>query len=361
MNTNPFAALDEDKKEEEEVAVEVVQKYAYVMLVMGGKKYIPGAIACATSIRKSGTNADIVCLVNGVNDDHIRFLETVFTKVVQIPLLTFATKELGEKQASMYPWNSIAYTKWQSLTLIEYDKVLFIDADTIVLESLDHIFELKCPAATFSSPWAKQFDKNGEFDISYQAVAHGQPIMPEEILEAFESRGYAFIASLVLLEPSMKVYDELINMVKSMEPFGFDMCSTADEQSLAYYYAKAGTQWSHIHPRYNFIIHKPKWIKKQVPHMLHYFKSTKPWMIGIDEDGDDIEQLWFDTPWNTDNIWWFYFKCWITSTKVSKEDLSKILDFKRLDEIYECDDFDFKLTGIDRKYFPWIRKIQWPR
>lgn len=37
--------------------------------------------------------------------------------------------------------------------LTDYEKVLFVDADKIVLSNCDSLFDLRAPAGTFSSPW----------------------------------------------------------------------------------------------------------------------------------------------------------------------------------------------------------------
>lgn len=43
-------------------------------------------------------------------------------------------------------------------------QVLLVDADLLPLHSLDSLFELRVPAATFSSPWANSCKEDGYVD-----------------------------------------------------------------------------------------------------------------------------------------------------------------------------------------------------
>ncbi len=62
---------------------------------------------------------------------------------------------------------------------MRYEKVLFLDADTVILSNIDHLFELKAPAATFSSPWAQPWGANGSgMTNPYLSIQHGERIGP---------------------------------------------------------------------------------------------------------------------------------------------------------------------------------------
>lgn len=357
---------DDDVKDVKQNIPKKIPKYAYVTLVMKGDAYTPGAIAMATSARLMGCTADLVCMVTS-DVLTVDLLKTAFDHVIKVDYLDYKSKEMKQKkQEEIYKsWIASSYTKWQCLALCQYEKILFIDADTILVSNLDHLFELAAPAATFSSPWATNFktkkfrDKeikegvHDEFTIDYP-VAHGARVDQKSIVDSF-SGGYAFIASLVLLKPDMQDLEALKKMISRMEPFGLNNYGTFDEQSLAWFYANDKKQdWTHIHQQYNFIIHKPEWLmegtKCRAPKMLHYFKNTKPWQ------SDVLPQK---SPWNTDRIWWYVFWHWYKTAKPDPQTLKKIIKPELVTFLTQCSENSFKIktTKLDKLYFPWINAV----
>jgi lipopolysaccharide biosynthesis glycosyltransferase len=319
--------------------------YAYVFLCMKGDSYVPGVICAAESIRRSGSKYDIVCMVtDDVSDDAISTLKTI-SRVVNIKLLKFITLDMKTKrQMELYEsWFNESYTKWNSLQLTEYEKILFVDADMLVIQNIDHLFNLPAPAATFSTPWAKEFDHTSTFDLAGYPTGHGDVVSHTTIKKSLSNGGYTFIASLVLLEPKKDSFTEFIKMMSTFETFGFNNYSTPDEQSLAYFYASQNINWTHIHQKYNFIVHKINWIRNHskitVPHVLHYFSSKKPWLMTTDV---------IDSKYNTDKLWWYIFLKWYKNNSDKKIDMP-ILDLAKKS------DLNIQLSKFDDKYFPWLQ------
>lgn len=338
-----YECLNSDTEPEDNEQVPLSQ-YAYVFLVMKGNSYIPGVVAAVESLRQTDTKHNIVCLyTKDVTDNHI--LKEICDYTHEVPYLKYKTKPLlTEKQQKIYAsWSNCSYTKWQCLALDEYEKILFVDADMIILENIDHLFELKAPAATFSSPWSSIFTNEGEFSSAFKVDKTGDKVDYNDIQNAFENSGYLFIASLVLLEPNINALDEIMYLLEKHEPYGFNNFNSPDEQILIHLYQ--GTDWTHINQEYNFIIHKKNWLGDgQVPKVLHYFNHMKPWV------GD---KLWFETPFSTDNIWWYYF--YIGSKNIDVKlnyKFASILNKKKNHK------FKFKISYIDDEYFPWIRHIR---
>jgi lipopolysaccharide biosynthesis glycosyltransferase len=320
-------------------------KQAYVYCIFGGDSYVPGVIASIASILEAKTTREIVVMVTDVSDKSIKQLKTI-SRVVVVPYLRFKSKKLKmEKQRDIYTWIDSSYTKWNCLNL-DYDKIVFIDADTIVLKSLDHLFDLQAPAATWSSPWANKYksDKylkkeekeceSTNFNIEHSKTKTGEIISMQDVDRTVRNNGNSFIASLLVLEPSKEHYNSLVKLCSEKAHLGFnmDVYNGCDEQALTYFYRfVVPKNWTHIHQKYNFIIHKNEWLEGETPEMLHYYNNTKPWM------GD----YWYNTFWDTDNIWWYYYHKWIVSKKRRASDfnyqiphldgsqlLPKDLDFK---------------------------------
>jgi alpha-N-acetylglucosamine transferase len=136
---------------------------AYVSLVMCGDSYVAGAIPLAASLKMSGTKYECVCMVTkDVSDQARRQLSTVFDRVIEIDYVEARCCPLATPvQNQVYGgWINKSFTKWCLLTLIEYEKVLFMDSDVIVLRNLDELFELATPAGTFSNCWGWPYMKS---------------------------------------------------------------------------------------------------------------------------------------------------------------------------------------------------------
>lgn len=321
-------------------------KYAYVLLVMKGDAYVPGAIAMAESIRMSGSSHDIVCMVTPDVSEQARTHIATVARVHPINYLRYRTKRMKSRnQMSIYgSWFTEAYTKARSLELTEYEKVLFVDADMIAVNNIDHLFTLQAPAGTFSSPWAREYAPESCFGLDGYPKEHGATVSASAVRDTLSrGGGYTMIASMILLEPDLQDFNRFCTMVGAMQPFGLDNWSAPDEQSLVYYFGvEKGVNWTHIHQRYNMIIHKPRWLGDDVPHVLHYFKDKKPWMA---------KQSFRQSPYATDRVWWYVLRQWWLRTR-------RELLVARYDEMKRSDCFTIGDSPQTRTLFPWISSLR---
>ncbi|UXX41844.1 p13 [Psilogramma increta granulovirus] len=116
-------------------------KCAYVTLVMLGDEYVKGAVALAKSLIKSGTQNDLVCMVTH-DVTQLDVLSNVFTKVVQVSYLYYKCGEMSTKrQQQLYTkWINFSFTKWRCFELTTYDRCVYLDADQVVVQNVDHLF-----------------------------------------------------------------------------------------------------------------------------------------------------------------------------------------------------------------------------
>lgn len=119
------------EKEPIDMIVNNVKKYAYTVLLTK-VEYFPGALVLAESLCSLGTEADLIIMVSSNIPESIRMiLRRFYSKIIQIKRVP----DINEK-----------YNKLQALTLLEYNKVIVIDIDTIVLKYPDYLFTLDTPA-----------------------------------------------------------------------------------------------------------------------------------------------------------------------------------------------------------------------
>lgn len=128
--------------------------HAYVTLVTNAD-YAMGALALVRSLRLSGTAADIVVLhTGGVESSDLAPLRALGARLVAAELLPTSAAfnerhqrarlhanapfTKGNKPAFHTPLDNFAKMRlWQ---LTEYERVVFIDADAIVLRNIDRLF-----------------------------------------------------------------------------------------------------------------------------------------------------------------------------------------------------------------------------
>lgn len=271
-----------------------LSKYAYVSLLMrDGPGYIPGLIALNNSLAKSKTPYDFVLMITPDIDREV--VSPYCTRIVEIEEINAPTINLkSEKQTAMYgSWISSSFSKFACLSLVEYDKVLFLDLDVIVLENMDSLFELNAPAGTFG--WPTEKEKGGKKGLTniYKHLKHGD-IVPNQLIQQGLNGYHVAIASTMLLKPGLDDFKRFKQLIKAEnKPFGLKTCiSGFDEQAIALLYMEPPTSptsviqdmWSYIHPRYSMIPwHTATWNgaaddpESSKPAALWHYHGIKPW------------------------------------------------------------------------------------
>ncbi|EGC33711.1 hypothetical protein DICPUDRAFT_154205 [Dictyostelium purpureum] len=136
--------------------------------------YLCAALITANNIRKWSTNDIVVHLIE------YQYNEVIMKNFMDIPNVYFRfVKNVLPKNGNMGSTWEQTWNKFYVFKLIDYKRVVHLDADTYLLKSLDHLFEL--PDATLALP---------------RAYWLGQP----------------FATSLLMvIKPSYKLYDDIIS------------------------------------------------------------------------------------------------------------------------------------------------------
>lgn len=306
--------------------------HAFVLLVMKGDSYMLGAMVCAFSLMNVKTTKDIVLMVtDDVSDDIINCAKHVFTTIVRVPYIQInALKLRTVKQQMLYEsWKNVSPTKWNCLAL-DYEKVIFIDADKIVFRNIDHLFDLATPAGTFSSPHSSPYKLNGMAN-PYLNIPHGS-IVPKALVKKGLHTNHCFtvIATTIVLSPSLREYETLLDICNSDEKFGYHTCnSMIDEQLIAHFYSTIlQKDFTNIHQKYNYIPWHKEWLEGETPYLFHYF-GIKPWELERDS--------------------WSDLEVWYTIVKLL---LKTIPDKDVVNKLYQL----YRPTQVDK---PIIKKCCW--
>lgn len=109
---------------------------AYTTLLYGDA-FLLGVRVLGQSIRETGTRKDLVCIASDASEESIRTLEEDGWKVVVAETIQNPSTGPGHKFPKRF-WG--VYTKL-SIFKMPYKKVLYLDADTIVVKSIEDAFQ----------------------------------------------------------------------------------------------------------------------------------------------------------------------------------------------------------------------------
>ncbi|OEL22328.1 UDP-glucuronate:xylan alpha-glucuronosyltransferase 1 [Dichanthelium oligosanthes] len=111
-------------------------RQAYATVLHSADAYVCGAIALAQSIRQTGSTRDLVALVDAQNvgAEQRAALVAAGWQVRPAP-------RIRNPRAARDTYNEWNYSKFRLWQLTDYDKVVFLDADLLVLGNMDYLFD----------------------------------------------------------------------------------------------------------------------------------------------------------------------------------------------------------------------------
>ncbi|KAL6211211.1 hypothetical protein ACLB2K_016438 [Fragaria x ananassa] len=129
-------------KAKENFYSERAHREAYATILHSANLYVCGAIAAAQSIRMSGSTRDLVILVDEtISEYHRQGLAAAGWKIHSI-------QRIRNPKAEPEAYNEWNYSKFRLWQLTDYDKIIFIDADMLILRNIDFLFEMPEISAT---------------------------------------------------------------------------------------------------------------------------------------------------------------------------------------------------------------------
>ena len=246
---------------------------AWVTLVLGyDLAYVAAASVLATALKRLETKAECVCMVTPDVPDSARDdLDKVFDHVVEVPYLeTLALQKYSERFDAMYNyWLDKSFTKCGMFALVEYKKVIFLDADMLPLENPDVLFDCPAPAGICSSVK----------DASENRRLHGVPL-PRLLIDESLKNGqgnYGVRGCLLIMKPDLNVYHQIRSKVDKMTYCGsLESMVGPDEYLITQHFQD---EWHHVHAKYGWVSWADRQDLGEEPCFLHYV-SQKPWDEG---------------------------------------------------------------------------------
>lgn len=320
-----------------------VKTNAYITLVMNGDKYVPGALVLAAQIKVNlKSKIPIYCMITkDVSSDARAALRVVFDAILEVEYIESDTIPFcTQRQTNLYQsWISKSFTKWNCLDPNIYignkvcvpSKILFLDADVLPRTSLDHLFDLRPPACSFSNWMSEaQFDRKRrtrgtvreiygrDYHSSLRGVDmrrdldYGEEVPREKIAESinwFNTRRddksqYSFACNgcTVLLSPSDRLFTCMNGILESYrnrgEPYGHrGVWSGHDEQILCELFLYTDHPPLNLTAGYAWSAGKDFWVSPKDRYVIHYYGDEKPW---FDKDKKNQDKF----KWKDEELWW---------------------------------------------------------
>jgi glycogenin glucosyltransferase len=219
--------------------------------------YVPGALVWVESLRNTGTTRDIVVMVTTeVSPILLEALSAVASSVLCMEALD-SVDQFGHKEIIGREELRVTYTKLQCWTLLQYTKVVFMDADTLVLQNIDDLFEREEFSACPDPGWPDCFN-----------------------------------SGVFVCRPSLETFEDILRFARAQDTF-----DGGDQGLLNLYYS----DWAykdltrHLPFVYNcvtqaFTNYRPAFVYyRSTIRVVHFIGEVKPWHLR-DESTEEAEE-----------------------------------------------------------------------
>lgn len=232
----------------------------YVVFVVGDT-YLPGVVALKRSLNQVGSAYPLTALTCGCSDSTMKVMaeEGIDAITVDVPAIPYSVRKLNIA-AGRARWNQ-SFAKLNVLALTQFDSVVMLDADMMVLSNIDGLFDAPSMSAVVAG-----------------AGAHSDWI--------------DLNSGLMVIKPSHKLYQDAISLVCAF-----------DEESLLNYRDGIGDQdilqmllptWSsektlHLPERFNAfqdclaMYDSSGFLNFKDVAVVHFELTPKPWLYGLKE------------------------------------------------------------------------------
>ena len=225
--------------------------YAYIT-VLTSEDYLDGVRTLLYSLNKTKSRFPLVVLVPEDFDMSLRNTLTGWgCEVIQAPRVELG--DYAEQNPRPY-WNE-TFFKLRIFELEQYDKLLYIDSDMIVLDNLDHLFD----------------------------CAHISAVQGGKLIYGWEDIN----SGLMLIEPSADEFTAIMDLIPTVcESKLRENCGFGDQDVISHYYRHINRKWTgenRLDERYNANI---RCIHELCVHfgyenikVIHFVGAKKPWMF----------------------------------------------------------------------------------
>ena len=266
------------------------KKYAYVSLLTNDN-YTYGIVLLKESMKKVNTKYPLHVLVtNNVSTASLELLTQIGVTYEVVDTIAISEDiykyNFNINKKLTVTWKN-CWTKFKIFDLIQFDKIVFLDADIMVLKNLDHLFAKKHMTAAL----------DGEYFNIWPNRPH-------------------FNSGCMVIEPNHELFNNILNYANSFNTNDLYGEVFADQELLNFYYKDwVDKQELHLNKYYN--IFAPYVQQNQLEELCKktyfvHFTGRKPW------------NFWIKNPIET------YAEFFYQQAKLFIENLIKTLDWTKI-------------------------------
>ena len=227
-------------------------KFAYVTLV-ARDKYVDGAVCMYKSLRDK-TRFPLIAMTCELSDDGEKKLADAGIICRPVEKIVSVKAGIGDNTPRLNDF-TYTYTKFHVFSYEEFEKVIYLDSDLIVVKGIDHLF----------------------YEVSEDFAACA-------CTPYWEDR---FNSGMMVIRPDKAVFEDIIAQKDTLYTY-----DGGDQGFLNSYFK----DWKKLDIKYN----AGKRIYSETPehwgridhHVIH-FVGGKPW-LGGEAGYEELERLWFD-------------------------------------------------------------------
>lgn len=210
------------------INIKLNKKLAIFTLIFGGDSYIPGALLLGSSIRKSNShNANMIILgimiTKDISEEGRNLLKNVYDVIKEVDYIEVSPDLISHRYENVRKIYAKTLTKLRCLEFTEYNKIIFMDADTLVLNrDIFSLFNLKTPACVFMggdiyNRYFRNLESFKKFQNSYCKNLHGNFIPYNSKINEKTTHGMNIETSIMVLSPNKNLVNKTKEYIKYIE------------------------------------------------------------------------------------------------------------------------------------------------
>ena len=269
-----------------------MKAHAYVTFIIRNDSFLPGALVFAHALRKQNTSKDLVCIVSdNISVEARQTLSVIYDVVLVLEEIYVPHEQRHERQDRPF-----LFTRFNAFRLgsdgdlnQQYQKIIIADADVLPLQNYDQLFDIEAPAGIINEfkeycveskdgqyiiPDSVSIDGTWKWHQVYQEYPFGS-LVPKAVTDRVikDQANMGVNAALYLFEPSMLLFQDILNDVKAPETQA--MIAKFPWPEMQYITQKMSGQWHNMDLKYASFNGYPT---LSVLNGIHY-AGLKPWQI----------------------------------------------------------------------------------
>ena len=248
-----------------------MKKYSYVTLLTNDS-YVYGIALLVESLARVNTYYPLHVLINDeVSAASIEILNQLGVTYELVPTIVTPSDiyqhNLNFEINTAATWRN-CWTKFHIFNQTQFEKIVFLDADIMILKNLDHLFTLPHMTSCL----------DGEYFNLWPGWDH-------------------FNSGCLVIEPSKKLFDDILNFANNLKEPELPTYIIADQEVLNLYFKDWPTQ-THLHLSKYYDIFPPYILENQIEDIIKncyflHFVGRKPWTFWLRSDTEKYTEYFY--------------------------------------------------------------------